>query len=115
MLNRDCISSPSVESAFELLGKRWTGLILQALLNGQRRFKEVAESVPGVSDRMLSERFKELEEAGIVRRIVYPETPVRIEYTLTERGAALRPVIEHLREWALVHGVAEGKAKASPC
>ncbi|WP_309123183.1 helix-turn-helix domain-containing protein [Paenibacillus sp.] len=115
MLNRDCVSSPSVESAFELLGKRWTGLILQALLNGQRRFKEVAESVPGVSDRMLSERFKELEEAGIIRRIVYPETPVRIEYTLTERGAALRPVIEHLREWALAHGAAEGTAKASPC
>jgi len=112
MLNRDCITSPSVESAFELLGKRWTGLIIQALLNGQRRFKEVAEGVPGVSDRMLSERFKELEEAGIVRRVVYPETPVRIEYMLTERGRALRPVIDNIREWALVHGgTAEAKSE----
>jgi len=107
MLNRDCVMSPSVESAFDLLGKRWTGLIIQALLNGQRRFKEVADSVPGVSDRMLSERFKELEEAGIVRRVVYPETPVRIEYMLTERGFALKPVIEQIREWAFRHGDAE--------
>ncbi len=111
MLNRDCSTSPSVESAFELLGKRWTGLIILALLNGLRRFKEVADGVPGVSDRMLSERFKELEEAGIVRRVVYPETPVRIEYVLTERGYALRPVIDHLREWALAPGAA---AKPEP-
>jgi len=104
MLNRDCVLSPSVESAFELLGKRWTGLIIQALLNGRRRFKDIAESVPGVSDRMLSERFKELEEAGIVRRVVYPETPVRIEYMLTERGAALQPVIQEIQHWAERHG-----------
>lgn len=103
MLNRDCMLSPSVESAFDLLGKRWTGLIIHSLLNGHCRFKEIAESVPGVSDRMLSERFKELEEAGIVRRIVYPETPVRIEYRLTERGAALQPVIREIQTWALHH------------
>jgi DNA-binding HxlR family transcriptional regulator len=104
MLNRDCVTSPSVESAFELLGKRWTGLIIQALLNGNCRFKEIADSVPGVSDRMLSERFKELEEAGIIRRVVYPETPVRIEYRLTERGTALQPVIEQIQHWAHKHG-----------
>jgi len=104
MLNRDCVLSPSVESAFELLGKRWTGLIIHALLHGPRRFKEVADLVPGVSDRMLSERLKELEEAGIVRRIVYPETPVRIEYRLTERGNALQPVIREIEEWARQHG-----------
>ncbi|MCI3922794.1 helix-turn-helix transcriptional regulator [Paenibacillus sp. TRM 82003] len=96
--------SPSVESAFDLLGKRWTGLIIQALLGGHRRFKEIADSVPGVSDRMLSERFKELEEAGVVRRVVYPETPVRIEYMLTERGAALHPVIREIQAWAHRHG-----------
>ncbi|HZG57773.1 winged helix-turn-helix transcriptional regulator [Paenibacillus sp.] len=100
MRSRNCVSSPSVESAFELLGKRWTGLIVAALMNGPRRFKEVADGVPGVSDRMLSERFKELEEAGVVRRIVYPETPVRIEYMLTERGRALQPVIREIQTWA---------------
>nr|WP_274364148.1 MULTISPECIES: helix-turn-helix domain-containing protein [unclassified Paenibacillus] len=101
MLKQDLEISPRVESAFELLGKRWTGLIIHALLTGHRRFKEVSEQVPGVSDRMLSERFKELEEAGVVRRYVYPETPVRIEYVLTEKGAALKPIIEEIHKWAM--------------
>jgi DNA-binding HxlR family transcriptional regulator len=100
MLKQDTEMSPKLESAFELLGKRWTGQIIHALLNGHRRFKEIADKVPGVSDRMLSERFKELEEAGVVRRYVYPETPVRIEYVLTDKGVALKPVIEEIHNWA---------------
>jgi DNA-binding HxlR family transcriptional regulator len=100
MLKQDIEMSPKVESAFELLGKRWTGLIIQALLSGHRRFKEISDRVPGVSDRMLSERFKELEEAGVIRRYVYPETPVRIEYVLTDKGFALKPVIEAIHDWA---------------
>ena len=91
---------PKVESAFELLGKRWSGLIIHVLMDGAKRFKEISAIIPGMSDRMLAERFKELEAAGIVERRVYPETPVRIEYSLTEKGRALEPVIREMEKWA---------------
>lgn len=91
---------PRFESAFEVLGKRWTGLIIRVLLDGPKRFKEISERIPGMSDRMITERFKELESAGIVVRHVYPETPVRIEYALTEKGRALEPVMNEVQNWA---------------
>lgn len=91
---------PKIEAAFELLGKRWTGMIIWALLSGPKRFKEISELIPGMSDRMLSERFKELEASGILTRRVYPETPVRIEYSLTEKGRALQPALDEMRKWA---------------
>ncbi|MBD2864876.1 MULTISPECIES: winged helix-turn-helix transcriptional regulator [Paenibacillus] len=90
---------PKFETAFELLGKRWTGLIIQVLMNGPMRFKDISSMIPDMSDRMLTERFKELEQAGIVVRHVYPEMPIRIEYELTEKGTALRPVMNAVQEW----------------
>ncbi len=93
---------PKFESAFELLGKRWTGLIIQVLLDGPKRFKDISAMIPGMSDRMLTERFKELESAGIIVRHVYPETPVRIEYELTEKGKALQPAMLEVQKWAEV-------------
>ncbi|TDF99613.1 winged helix-turn-helix transcriptional regulator [Paenibacillus piri] len=90
---------PKFEAAFEILGKRWTGLIIQSLLNGPRRFKDISEMIPGMSDRMLAERFKELEAGGLIIRHVYPETPVRIEYELSDKGRALQPVMEAVQEW----------------
>jgi DNA-binding HxlR family transcriptional regulator len=91
---------PKFEAAFELLGKRWTGLIIRVLLSGPKRFKDISDIIPSMSDRMLSERFKELEAAGILVRHVYPETPVRIEYELTEKGKALEPAMRELQKWA---------------
>jgi DNA-binding HxlR family transcriptional regulator len=91
---------PKFESAFELLGKRWTGLIIRVMLSGKRRFSDISAMVPHLSDRMLVERLKELETAGIVERHVYPETPVRVEYELTEMGHDLEPVMDQLEEWA---------------
>jgi DNA-binding HxlR family transcriptional regulator len=91
---------PKFESAFELLGKRWTGLIIKVLLSGPKRFKDISDLIPSMSDRMLSERFKELEAAGIIVRHVYPETPVRIEYELTEKGKGLEKAMEELQKWA---------------
>ena len=76
---------PRFENAFELLGKRWTGLIIRTLLNGQNRFSDIAEAIPNMSARMLTERFRELEKDGIIIRKVYPETPVRIEYELNRK------------------------------
>jgi DNA-binding HxlR family transcriptional regulator len=91
---------PSFQHAVELLGKRWTGLIIKVLLAGPQRFGEIADQIEGVSDRMLSERLKEFEAEGLIERRVYPETPVRIEYRLTEKGQALDTVIEAMADWS---------------
>ncbi|MEX2238254.1 MAG: helix-turn-helix domain-containing protein [Dehalococcoidia bacterium] len=91
---------PKYHEAVELIGRRWTGAILRALLSGVSRFSDLRETVPGLSDRMLSERLKELEAQGIVTRRVIPETPVRIEYLPTEKGRSLAAVIGALGEWA---------------
>jgi DNA-binding HxlR family transcriptional regulator len=91
---------PSFQHAVELLGKRWMGLILKVLLAGPQRFSAIAEQIEGVSDRMLSERLKEFEAEGVIERRVYPETPVRIEYRLTEKGQALGVVIEAIATWS---------------
>jgi DNA-binding HxlR family transcriptional regulator len=84
----------------ELIGRRWTGAIVRALLSGVSRFSDLSETVPGLSDRMLAERLKELEANGIVKRTVIPETPVRVEYTLTEKGRDLHTVIQAVAAWA---------------
>lgn len=81
------------------MGKRWNGLIIRVLLEGPKRFSDISNMIPQLSDRVLSERFKELESEGIVKRNVYPETPVRIEYELTEKGAALRGVMDEVEKW----------------
>ncbi|ALS26794.1 HxlR family transcriptional regulator [Paenibacillus sp. 32O-W] len=90
---------PKYESAIELLGKKWTGLIIRVLLGGPKRFKEIKEQIPEMSDKMLTDRMKELEQMEIVKRTVYPEMPVRIEYELTEKGKALEPVICSIQTW----------------
>jgi len=84
----------------EILGKKWTCLILRSLLGDARRFTEISTHIGGLSDRLLSQRLQELEEAGIVRRRVYAQRPVAVEYTLTAKGAALRKVVEAIQRWA---------------
>lgn len=91
---------PKFEFAFQLLGKRWTGIIVRVMLSGPHRFSKISEMIPHMSDRMLAERLKELEAAGIVRRNVIPETPVRIEYELTEKGRDLEAVMDEVQKWA---------------
>lgn len=91
---------PRVEKAFEITGKRWTGLIIYQLMNGPMRFCEIESSIP-ISGRLLSERLRALEKLGIVSRQVFPEVPVRVEYSLTEKGLALNPVMKELQTWAL--------------
>ncbi|MBE3596442.1 MAG: helix-turn-helix transcriptional regulator [Hydrogenibacillus sp.] len=91
---------PKYEAANEILGKKWTGLIIRVLLDGPKRFKDIKEQIPQMSDKMLSDRMKELEASGIVERRVYPETPVRIEYVLTEKGHDTEPIIQAIQQWA---------------
>lgn len=90
---------PKYESAAELLGKKWTGLIIRVLLGGPKRFKDIKEQIPDMSDKMLTDRMKELESLGILTRNVYPEMPVRIEYELTEKGRHLEEVIQSIQTW----------------
>ena len=91
---------PLFHAAIELIGKRWTGAIISALTEGPLRFGELAQAVPGLSDRLLSQRLRELEEEGLVEREVEAGTPVRVSYSLTEKGVELRPAISELKQWA---------------
>lgn len=93
---------PLYHEAIELIGRRWTGAIVGVLIIEQRglRFKEVAAAVPELSDRLLSERMKELEARGLVERTVTPGRPVRVEYALTEMGRELAPAVHELERWA---------------
>ena len=86
--------------AIELVGKRWSGAILLVLMDGPAHFSGIKQLVPDISDRLLSERLKELESEGIVERKVIDAAPVRVEYALTEKGHALEPSVLALRDWA---------------
>jgi DNA-binding HxlR family transcriptional regulator len=86
--------------AVELVGRRWTGAILIVLMDGPLRFSEIRALVPDLSDRLLSERLKELELEGIVERRVIDSSPVRVEYALTGKGRALEPAVHALKSWA---------------
>ncbi|MDF0728229.1 helix-turn-helix domain-containing protein [Cytobacillus sp. S13-E01] len=90
---------PRFEKAMTLISKRWTGLIVFQLLSGPHRFGTLESSLP-ISGRLLSERLKELEKEDIVSRKVFPETPVRIEYSLTTKGLALEPIIKEIQNWS---------------
>lgn len=91
---------PKFEMAIEIISKKWTGLIIRVLIEKTSRFRDIREQIPLMSERMLAERLKELEAKGLVERRVYAETPVRIEYALTEKGKALTPVIDAIQSWA---------------
>ncbi|SEF64497.1 helix-turn-helix domain-containing protein [Paenibacillus sp. UNC499MF] len=90
---------PRFEKGMQLISKRWAGLIVYQLLAGPQRFCTIESNLP-LSGKILSERLKELEQEGIIRRNVYPETPVRIEYSLTEKGLALEPIIREVEHWS---------------
>jgi DNA-binding HxlR family transcriptional regulator len=83
-----------------LIGKRWTGAIVCALTERPMRYGELRKAVPGLSDRLLSQRLRELEEEGLVERRVEAGTPVRVTYSLTEAGQQLDPVLRELKVWA---------------
>ena len=92
---------PHYHEAVELIGRRWTGAIVAVLLESEPlRFSEIAQAVPELSDRLLSERMKELEARGVVHRTVDEGPPVRVTYALTEMGRGLEPAVRELRSWA---------------
>ena len=91
---------PLYHEAVELVGRRWTGAILRVLLDGPLRFSEIAQAIPELSDRLLSERMKELEARGIVQRTVLPGPPLRVQYELSQMGSELEPALTELQSWA---------------
>jgi DNA-binding HxlR family transcriptional regulator len=104
MTMRESGHSPALCARFhrasELIGRRWTGAIIFVLLKSRCRFAVLSASIPDITDRMLSDRLRELEEEGIVERTVVPETPVRVEYALTKKGRALASAINAITDWA---------------
>jgi DNA-binding HxlR family transcriptional regulator len=99
--------------ASELIGRRWNGAIIYVLLQQTCRFATLRDAIPGITDRMLSERLQELEEEGLVDRTVLPDTPVRVEYSLTKKGKSLAEAIDVISKWAEKHvSLPAGKPKA---
>src|SRR5437764_6293210 len=100
-ISRRCEPVPAeVREMADLLERRWQLSIIYAALSGALRFNEFAEAVAGISPRMLSERLRDLEAAGLVERKVIPSSPPTVEYRLTDRGRKLRPIIEAMRAYA---------------
>ena len=97
MVNDDCSHNPRVcsvfHSAIELIGRRWTGAIIKTLIGGPKRFCEFKDAIPELSDRLLTERLKELEEHGVVARQVSTGRPVQVLYNLTPKGQDLEPIL----------------------
>ena len=97
-------SAPQVCNKFhhasELIGRRWNGAIIFLLLKQTCRFATLRDGIPDITDRMLSERLQELEQEGVVDRVVVPDTPVRVEYSLSKKGKALAEAIDSISNWA---------------
>ncbi len=96
---------PRFHAAVELVGRRWTGVILFKLVDGPHYFRELLAAIPGISDRLLSQRLRELEAEGLVERTVHDGSPARVSYRLTDVGRELEPALRELHRWAQAHPV----------
>lgn len=104
---------PRFHAAVELIGRRWTGAILFKLIDGPHFFRELLAAIPGMSDRLLSQRLRELEAEGLVERSVHGGAPARVSYCLTAAGAELEPALRELYDWAQDHRVDGARAARS--
>jgi DNA-binding HxlR family transcriptional regulator len=93
----------SITASLDVLGGKWKVFILSQLVQGTRRFGELKKGIPNVTQKMLTQQLRELEDAGLVQRKVYPEVPPRVEYALTAHGITLGPVLRSLNEWGQQH------------
>ena len=89
-----------IQKAFEILGKKWSGLVLYTLLEDPMRFTDIRRNIPELSDRVLAERLKELERLQLVKRNVYTRIPVKVEYELTKKGKELEKSMRDIEIWA---------------
>ncbi|NJL09569.1 MAG: helix-turn-helix transcriptional regulator [Calothrix sp. SM1_7_51] len=92
-----------VETTLRVIGGRWKVLIIRELMTGVKRFGELQRSLYGITQKMLTQQLRELEEHGIINRQVYPEIPPKVEYSLTPLGQTLKPILDAMHEWGLKH------------
>lgn len=90
-----------VETALLMIGDKWIVLIIRDLLTGTKRFGELRKSLSGISQKVLTDKLRIMEERGIITRTVYPEVPPRVEYSLTDFGSTLSPVLDALSDWGI--------------
>lgn len=106
----DCSEGCPVEATLDLIGGKWKGVILYHLLEGTHRFGELRRKLPSVTQRMLTKQLRELEQSGVIRRVVHAEVPPRVEYSLTPLGETLRPVVQALKQWGDAYRAARAEA-----
>jgi len=95
---------PGLEAAIDTLGGKWKPIILLHLLQGdKKRFSELKRLIPNITQKMLTSQLRELEEADIVQRVVYPEVPPRVEYSITEYGLSLLDILKPMHDWGIAH------------
>ncbi|MEX3007330.1 winged helix-turn-helix transcriptional regulator [Hoeflea sp. TYP-13] len=99
----DCSDGCPVEATLELIGGKWKGVILYHLFDGTKRFNELKRNVGDVTQRMLTKQLRELEADGLIERKVYAVVPPRVEYSLSDKGRTLAPIIEALKSWGETH------------
>jgi DNA-binding HxlR family transcriptional regulator len=95
----DCAGGCPVEATLDRIGGKWKGILLFHLMSGTHRFNQLRRQLPSITQRMLTKQLRELEKDGLIQRVVYPEVPPRVEYSLTPLGRSLRPIINALRAW----------------
>lgn len=98
MNSKDLPKCP-IETTLKMLGCKWKVLIIRELLIGTKRFGELKKAVTGITQKVLTSKLREMEELGLLERKIYPQIPPKVEYTLTDIGYSLRPVLESLKDW----------------
>ncbi len=101
--NYTCVEGCPVEAALEVIGGKWKGVTLFHLLQGTKRFSELQREIGSVTQRMLTKQLRELEDSGLVHREVYPVVPPKVEYSLTQKGQTLGPILNALKNWGEEH------------
>ncbi len=107
-MNREKMNCP-VEVTLSLLGNKWKVLILRELLKGTCRFGELSRAISGISQKMLTQQLRQMEKDCIIRRKVYPEVPPRVEYSLTDIGNSLKPVLDAMHKWGMNYSTLKNK------
>jgi len=97
------LKSCPIEAAFRIIGKRWTVLIIREILRGNRQFNRFMENIQGISPKVLTERLRELEQLGIIRRRIMSEYPLRVEYSLTDMGKGFEPVLLSAASFSMMY------------
>lgn len=101
MINSSELPACPVETTLMLIGDKWKVLILRDLMSGTKRFGELKKSVSGISQKVLTSNLRDMEENGLLSREVFPEVPPRVEYTLTELGRSMSPILDAMARWGI--------------